>query len=274
MIKEAMNTISTWIKHNRIFIVVIAIYVSYPFILYLSPHYSWFEIKRSLMAMGQVIVGLLEVPARLLVFQFRFGASGEMVVVFIYFLLAGLGVGKATQFLWGKGTTARISIVLAFLINGAIGLFILAWSDTPVTANPDQTCEHFISSENGLRIVEFDEIGILPGVHFFYLFTHNGGKTWEQLMTVQYGDPANPDCSTIAALDDGFIWIWSSYGVRTTKDNGKTWAEWDWKCCAYGTIEKVEFQNSTDGTMKIYPWRSQISQLFTSDGGKTWSLTK
>ncbi len=166
------------------------------------------------------------------------------------------------------------ALVIAFLANSAVGLFLLAWSDIPVREKPSQTCENFISPENGLRILEFDEVGILAGFHFFYLFTHDGGKTWEQLMTVRFDDPTNPDCSTIASLDDGFIWVWSSYGVRTTKDNGKNWTEWDWECCTYGAVEKVEFQNSTDGTMNVYQWHSQISELFTSDGGKTWRSTK
>ncbi len=79
------------------------IYISYAFILYLPPHYSWFEQQRNLMAMGQVMVGFVEFPMRFLqlLSLFTSGALNEFmgIVAFIYFIFAGLGVGIVTQFL-------------------------------------------------------------------------------------------------------------------------------------------------------------------------------
>lgn len=266
-----LKSVGNWLRNNSIVVLSTVFYLLYAVILSLPAHYSWFQLHRDLMALGQVLVGFVEFPLRFCSL-FTFGAPSQFmgIFTFLYFLLAGYTVGKVVQILWRKGGAGRVAILVGFLANSAMGLFMLAWSDILVTAEPAQTCEEFVSPQNGIRIVEFDEVGILPGVHFFYLFTGDGGDTWQQLMTTRFDDPINPDCSTIGSLEDNFIWIWSSYGVRTTQDNGKTWTKWDWECCMYGAVEQVSFQDNINGIMRVYPWQSEISELITTDGGKTW----
>jgi len=71
-------------------------------------------------------------------------------------------------------------------------------------------------------------------------------------------------------LGDDFIWIWSEYNVRTSRDGGNTWNEWDWECCSYGAVKDVSYIDTYNGVMSVYPWGSNISQLTTVNGGITW----
>jgi hypothetical protein len=265
--KSALN----WMCSNLVVIVAMTIYSAYAIILYLPSHYSWFELQRNIIAAGEIIVGIIEFPLRLFSLA-TFSAPWQFMAMlaFFYFCVAGFAVGKITQALYRKGWIGRIAILSAFIFNGVIGFFMMAWGDILVIEKPAQSCENFITEQDGLRIVVFEEAGVLSGNHFFYLFTSNGGNDWKQLMTVRNDDPVEPDCNTIGSLGENFIWVWSSFSVRTTNDGGVSWNAWDWQCCTYGGVQDVIFQDQRNGIMTVFPWRSTISELLTRDGGKTW----
>jgi hypothetical protein len=269
---NTLTQIWKWVLSNLFIIVITLFYAAYGVLHYIQPHYSWFVIQRDLIALGQILVGFVEIPIRIFTFYMqKIPIEITAIVVFIYFVAIGLGLGIIVKTFWTKGSGWRFVIVVAFIINCTIGLIIVFKRGIIVEAQPSKTCENFISTHAGMRIFEFDEVRVFSGAHYFYLFSSNGGKSWEQLMTVQLNARDRTDCSTISSLDDDFIWIWYGYGVRTTKDYGQTWTKWDLECYSQRFIKTVEFQSPEVGSLEIYLWGSPLSELHTSDGGKTWN---
>jgi len=260
-----------WICRNLITIIVLILYTSYGILVFFPYYYSWFEFHRSILAFEEIFIGIVELPLRLI----DLGSNGTLwyfsaFIAIVYLFIVGLGVGLITQAVLKKGRIGKIIVICAILTNGAFGWVLMVLSDIPVRAQISQNCENMISNSLGLRIIAFDEIGFESGSQFFYLITSNGGKNWKQLMTTRMDDPAIPHCNVIGSIGDDFLWVWSPYNVRTSQDGGKTWNEWDWKCCSYGAVEEVSFVDTENGVMSVYTWGSNISQLTTVNGGITW----
>lgn len=260
-----------WIRHNQITILTALIYLTFGILAYaVPPYYTWFEWHRNLVALGVLTVGLAAFPIGLLALVPGFSLAIHTAVAIIYFTLTGILTGKVIERLWRKCLAGKIGLGVAFIINLLVGLFALAWGDVLVTENASLGCQNFINAEQGLRIVTFEQDRGLPGAYHFYLFTADGGTTWEQLFVDSSDEISVGDCRTIQSLNRDFIWVWSGYRVHTTHDGGRQWDRWEWECCTYGAVRQVSFQDENTGTITVYPWRSSISELSTADGGKSW----
>lgn len=269
-VSQGLNLITIWVRKNLILIGVTAFIVAYGILGYIPPHYNWFEVQRNILAAGILLLGAAAILIGLINQITLPTALINIIIPFLYLIFTGLITGKIIQTLWQNGRSGRIILVIILILNTCLGLFVLAWGNVLVTRDPSLDCQKFITQNQGLKIVTYSQFRILPGAYHFYLFTLDGGKTWTQLFSDSSDEITAGDCQTFQTLNSDFLWVWSPYHLETTHDGGSSWTHWAWECCKYGAIKHVNYQDEMTGRMTLFPWGDDITNLFTTDGGKTW----
>ncbi len=263
------------VKKHLVVFVVTGLCIAYGILDYfIPPHYTWFELHRNIMAIGVLILGIAIFPVSYILYFTGSIWQVNAIVAFLGFAFTGIVAGKIIQAIWRRGWLGKIIIAVALILNSGFGLFLLAWADVLVKENPSSGCQAFITSEQGLRIITFDQRRIMPGSYNFYLYTSDGGKTWRQLFFEIREEIGGGNCQNVGALSNNFFWIWGFNNLRITHDRGLTWDKWDGEFDWYGLIQQVIFQDETVGSMQVFDGKNEISEVITLDGGKSWKPQK
>ena len=244
------------------------------------PYHALFVWQRRIRALVLTLYGfanlLFGLPS--LFARYLPGFAVAILQVQVYAFLPIL-LGFAMEWLWKRRWWLKLIVLLLLAVSSySFGGFAVAFGHTLVE-KADLSCEHFFSDSNGMRIVRYSEKGVIPGAHFFFLSTTNGGKTWRQAMHFRHDDQIAPHCENIRFFGPDHYSVWMGWKLAVTRNGGKSWRVWypnetwpEWQCCNYRLIEDVEFEDALRGRMTLNPigQREPASELFTEDGGESW----
>jgi len=179
-----------------------------------------------------------------------------------------------------KRNLAFISLGLTIGVLLSISLFLFS---RPYLSSSYASCEKSISNSQKIRITAHREQSRLLGKGsrvFVYWVSIDKGITWKEFMKFYPDEPPSaPSCETIRILDMQNFWVWEGWQLGVTHDGGKTWHLWepkntwqDWKCCNFGLITDVQFDNPSIGVMilDIKGYDQSFTTVQTKDGGKSW----
>lgn len=220
---DVTKTFKVWLRKHWLAFVIAGLF-SIPLVFYAIPPLACcFVWQRLFGAFGYLIQGIypfltsylpeLHLPSLLL-----------SVLTIIFTVLLGIGAGLLVEYLWGLGRRVRVVVLVAITLNACVGLFIIGWADI-IVGPAYAKCEYLFSDTNGVRLVAYPEYGALPGAHFFFFSTSNGGKTWRQFQYFRHDDPLEARCEDIEFVGDTILWKWSPYSGLdfVSLDGGKTW---------------------------------------------------
>jgi len=168
-----------------------------------------------------------------------------------------------------------LSCLLLLLVTPC--MWYIWFIQSTVPPSPYASCIKYFSKSTGIRI-EAHYIGVILAGRLEYFFaTQDGGSTWTQFMTYQDDDPYPPDCGKAKELDGQVFWVWMGRQIASTQDGGQHWAVWampDLPCCAYGTVQDVQFDDATVGHMTFANFADSgaVSNVMfsTLNSGATW----
>jgi hypothetical protein len=229
---------------------------------------------------------LLQGALSLLSVKFLSDVFAVSPLLFVVFTMAwGLVLGLIVELAL---TGTRHFVILLLGINQVcVGSFFLFFYGFPVL----DTCEHFVSELNGVRIIHH----VMPTrgygdsppfADFSYQVTRDGGEHWTEIMDFFGSKGGSADCEKIKSLDENFFWVWGPAEQREalaiTHDGGQTWLHWNpqhlWP--KYGkTIVDVDFDSNQTGQISLIrsryleytqSFKTVSVTLYTEDGGVTW----
>ena len=215
-----------WIRNNRVAIGIAGIFFLLGATRFLPYHTDWVVYQTWLIAFSVLVLGVVSIPISYLLSFFE---NDWFIYIFDMMILTslGTGIGLWVQKLWreGKKTSIYFALPIIILLNGFCVVSTVVFSDVligPVNAS----CEQYISSDDGIRIVSHAEYGVLAGTHFFVLRTDDG-KNWRQIKHIRWDDRIKLQCDNIRELDEKSGWKWavtsnSSFNIYT-EDNGSSW---------------------------------------------------
>lgn len=118
--------------------------------------------------------------------------------------------------------------------------------------------------------------GSPPPFRYRILHTQDGGKSWVpqwKEVSVQSGDPSVDEAKPALWFDtggNGFALTGGS--LLKTENGGKTWAAVSFGAGDFAPV-RIFFMNAKTGwTAGVSAGRNTLSVLYTSDGGRSWSL--
>ena len=223
---DATKTLKVWSKKHRLTLAVVGLSAIYCVVIYaIPPLVCCFAWQRLLGAIGYLIQGVLPFLYFLLP-ELHLSPLLSKVFYSILAILWGMGISLLVEYLWSLGRVARAVVIVAVTLNVCVGLFVIFSTDVivgPVYAK----CEYFFSDASGVRIVAYPEYGLLPGGHFFFFSTLNGGKSWKQFEYFRHDDPLEPQCENIEFVEHTILWKWSPYSEFNfaSLDKGETWQQ-------------------------------------------------
>jgi hypothetical protein len=221
---DATKTLKVWSKKHRLTLAVAGLSAIYCVVIYaIPPLVCCFAWQRLLGAIGYLIQGVLLFLYPLLP-ELHLSPLLSKVFFSMLAILWGMGASLLTEYLWSLGRVARVVVIVAVTLNVCAGLFVIFWADV-IVGPAYAKCEHLYSNTRGVRIVAYPEYGALPGGHFFFFSTSDGGQTWKQFEYFRHDDPFEPQCENIEFVDDKILLKWSSYSRINfvSLDEGKTW---------------------------------------------------
>ena len=193
-------------------------------------------------------------------------------------LVSGFIYGLIIVALGSRGLLGRIMVLVIIVLNTCPGMFSVSFGNTSV-GPPYASCEKYLSDEVGIRIKAYPEGGVIPGAHFFFMETRDGGVTWKEIMHFRHDDQLEPPCENIKYRTPDHYWVWMGWQMTVTNDGGQTWHEWepwdtwpDFKYTNYRMISNVDFEDELRGSMQLRsrPAHNLPPELATFDGGITW----
>jgi hypothetical protein len=228
---NSLSPLKTWIKNNLLAILISGLFISIGFARFLPLNANWVVWQTSFTALGQLVLGLIDIPIRILI-ALASGMTEDWITIYILDIsllaLVGIALGTLIQISWKVNRRATLyALILIIWINAWYGVCEVVCGDI-VIGPVEQVCEQFIPAKKGIRVVSHSEIGILAGTHFFFLNTNDGGKSWQQFEHIRWDDQAKLGCENIGFVAKKSTWEWRvqiSYSsiIVYTEDEGNSW---------------------------------------------------
>jgi hypothetical protein len=255
----------------------------------LPPQHTWFIWQRLILAAGQVLVGIGQLPFVLVLFLVRGNSLALYIVSITILALLGFLIGKSVNALWRGRRAVRLYAIFAVAGNAVLGA-VTAADGTLVTEARERecfypyrpyagqvACERQLSTLAAFRTVVFQKKSVWasdPEYVSFCLFTLDGGRHWKQLLD-------DDGCRAVSRLD--FVWLWSDSKVAVTRDGGATWNVWEQDMylrsalcglCGRPRICSVTFADKSSGGLHfcvpgLFGYQT-VAEYHTDDGGRTW----
>ncbi|MCI0580981.1 MAG: hypothetical protein L0331_32885 [Chloroflexi bacterium] len=254
--------------------------------LQLPYHFSWYILHRRLMFPSRLVLGWAQIAIWEFIPTLYPLKRIEVIYVITAATLGFLG-SLLMYFLWTKRWIGKVLVGLFILTHILVGWFLSFWLGDLVRS-PAEICRVAVTDNVSIRILGYGPQNESWFDNYFVLSTVDRGQTWNQVL-VQYYDtwdmgPPPPDCEGQELYyqtlpNDEFIWIWTKENLSISNDGGRSWQSWTPSCgvrerCEYGSIIAVTFEDPKRGHMKaslLFKPRGVVTDLYSSDGGLTWS---
>lgn len=187
-----------------------------------TPLESWYTFQKMLEKVLIVLLGIIYTGAAILPY-----VLGAAVVAVAGFLLVYL----LQVLVWNRRWPTLIPLLIVLGVNcivfSAPGLLF-----SPNVGSPLSDCELYFDSQNGVKVIRYPmDIRTDYGEQSFFMVTHDGGATWQQLAQAFAYDPAMLGCQNIEERDDMITLIIEQSDVPgelsfieyMSEDGGETW---------------------------------------------------
>jgi len=169
----------TWITEHRKGLILTLIFTVIGLSWVIPPHVSYIVIQRILQEVWMTILGVMNIPYSVLVWN-----DLRFLVLLFTIVLAGFFT-VFIRICWIGGWLGRLLLLILLVGNSALGLATrgLGAGDGYVyDTTPRIECERFTSQQDGIRLISYRLSAVdYSFAHYFFLTTDNAGKDWRQI---------------------------------------------------------------------------------------------